>query len=447
MNRDTPEFAEFLTTPLTREHRSRTEVVLYYHFGLEHQADIAALLDLIIDQDFSAIRRLTRANAGSVYLPALLKLARAAPLQDGWAELGDTWRLHAIDETQDFLAGHRDDRIWGLVRSLNFLYRTKIRPRHRIAIVAAIRNEGINLLEWLAHHRALGVEDFFLYANDNDDGSTKLLDLLAEQGLINVIANRTRLITPGNPNMFRLQAKCFLHAAHILPETLDYEWLLFLDPDEFLVTKPVMETPDMPCPLDDLFARLAPMTPAPAAVAFNWKFFTAPLTLHRAPGLNFERFTQRGQDEHVKTLVRGRHCVSFHTSHIPRLIPGDTVLNGSLEPADSPYFRMPPAQAYGQVNHYYNKSFEEFIAKHARVWDALDLGAFFTMAGNRNNRPVEHTPPAWIARVRAEISRLQNLPGIAAALENIEAHFQSTITAYDNQHGLRTMFDRLASSH
>jgi hypothetical protein len=60
---------------------------------------------------------------------------------------------------------------------------------------------------------------------------------------------------------------------------------------------------------------------------------------------------------------------------------------------------------------------------------------------------VEHTPPAWIARVRAEISRLQNLPGIAAALENIEAHFQSTITAYDNQHGLRTMFDRLASSH
>ncbi len=46
-----------------------------------------------------------------------------------------------------------------------------------------MRNEGPYILEWLAHHRAIGVRDALIYSNDCDDGSDALLDLLAGAGM------------------------------------------------------------------------------------------------------------------------------------------------------------------------------------------------------------------------------------------------------------------------
>lgn len=442
MNRDTPEFAAFLSVELTPRNRGRLELILYYHFGLAQKAEIAALLDLILENDHRAAARITASGTDACYLAALTALATNARLGDGAGVLQQHNRLQGIDERHDFIHANRDQRDWSLIRCINFLYRWNTRPARKIAIVTSIRNEGINLLEWIAHHRALGVDDFIIYANDNDDGSSDLLTLLARHGIIHLIWNRVDLPKDGSVDMFPIQAKAFGHATEFLAESLDFEWLLFIDVDEFLVTRPVLEAPLTARPLDDLFARVAAMPAVPAAIAFNWKFFTSEGQFRRAPGLNFERFTQACGDHHVKTCVRSRHCTSFHTSHMPRLIPGDIVLNGALEPVAEYSFQMPVTFVHGQINHYFSKSFEEFVAKHLRVWGEKRLSEFFTVADNLLRKPEEPVPPAWIARVNDEIARLQNLPGVPPESEKIEAAYAALLARFDRQYGIEAQYRR-----
>ena len=58
--------------------------------------------------------------------------------------------------------------------------------------MTAVRNEGLYLVEWLAYHRQLGVDAFFIYANDNDDGSDALLAALSRAGVVNWIREHDR---------------------------------------------------------------------------------------------------------------------------------------------------------------------------------------------------------------------------------------------------------------
>ncbi len=95
-----------------------------------------------------------------------------------------------------------------------------------------MRNEGIYLVEWIAHCRAIGFERIFLYTNDNTDGSSGLLQLLHRQGVIRLIENR---FVPG----LHPQIKAFEHSLHFLHELRDYEWVAYLDADEFLIRTPM----------------------------------------------------------------------------------------------------------------------------------------------------------------------------------------------------------------
>ena len=49
-----------------------------------------------------------------------------------------------------------------------------------------MRNEGVYALEWLAYHQSLGIDEFFIYSNNNDEGSDALLKRLSGAGVIPV---------------------------------------------------------------------------------------------------------------------------------------------------------------------------------------------------------------------------------------------------------------------
>ena len=72
------------------------------------------------------------------------------------------------------------------------VHRAISHPRKRAAVVTSIRNEGVALLEWVAHYRVLGFDTIFIYTNDNTDGSIALLERLAEHGIIRLRWNETR---------------------------------------------------------------------------------------------------------------------------------------------------------------------------------------------------------------------------------------------------------------
>ncbi|MEQ3709894.1 MAG: glycosyltransferase family 2 protein, partial [Tateyamaria sp.] len=56
-------------------------------------------------------------------------------------------------------------------------------------VITTMRNEGAFLLEWLAHHRAVGVDHFVVFSNDCDDGTDDMLDKLAELGWLTHVRN------------------------------------------------------------------------------------------------------------------------------------------------------------------------------------------------------------------------------------------------------------------
>lgn len=122
-----------------------------------------------------------------------------------------------------------------------------------IAIAACMRNEGIFVLEWLAHHRALGFDRVIVVTNNCTDGSDALLEALAAQGLVTHIAQEVPAgASPQDSGMDLVLAHARDHGiTHVL----------HIDSDEFLAL--------LDGTLDDLLARTARAD----CVAIPWRAF------------------------------------------------------------------------------------------------------------------------------------------------------------------------------
>ena len=68
----------------------------------------------------------------------------------------------------------------------------------RVLCVTCVRDEGPFLLDWLAHHRGLGVTDFLIYSNDCSDGTVQMLDALQASGFVNHIPQDVPPTRPRN---------------------------------------------------------------------------------------------------------------------------------------------------------------------------------------------------------------------------------------------------------
>ncbi|MEX0309253.1 MAG: glycosyltransferase family 2 protein [Tateyamaria sp.] len=90
-----------------------------------------------------------------------------------------------------------------------------------------VRNEAAFLLEWLAHHRAVGFDAFVVFSNDCQDGTDDMLDRLAELGWVTHIRNEG----PYDKGGIQFTA---LKMAAKLDQVRDADWVLPLDVDEFV---------------------------------------------------------------------------------------------------------------------------------------------------------------------------------------------------------------------
>ncbi len=65
----------------------------------------------------------------------------------------------------------------------------EVRPLESVVAVTTMRNEGAFILDWVAHHVAVGVTHFLVYTNDCDDPTEEILDALAARGLVTRVSN------------------------------------------------------------------------------------------------------------------------------------------------------------------------------------------------------------------------------------------------------------------
>ena len=125
----------------------------------------------------------------------------------------------------------------------------------RALLILTVKNEASFLLEWLAHHRAIGFDHVLAFSNDCSDGTDAMLDRLAELGGVTHVRHDGP--HPEGPQWAALKA------ADRHPLVRDADWILFADVDEFVNIHPGDHT------LSALLAAL----PDADAIALTWRMF------------------------------------------------------------------------------------------------------------------------------------------------------------------------------
>ncbi|GLS13877.1 glycosyltransferase family 2 protein [Hydrogenophaga electricum] len=290
-------------------------------------------------------------------------------------------------------------------------------------IAAIFKNEAPYLIEWLAHHRVLGIDRFFLADNESNDGTAELLQALQQAGVVRFVHVPTSAGSPQGAG-YRMILEAF--GAHA-------DWLAFMDADEFLM--PAEEGFD----LAGWFRALA--APDVGAVALNWAVYGSSGRVYADDGPVQSRFRFRApasfeSHHHVKSILRLTALSDNVRPHTSSLRPGFRYLQ-----ADGQDFRVrdhyqdQSGDGLSQrlcwspvrVNHYVIKSWVEYFYKKSSRGSAAGAGGayqadFFYF---HDHNDVEDAPSeAHQERVRREAAWIRemvarNAPGL---LERFDAN-------------------------
>ena len=217
----------------------------------------------------------------------------------------------------------------------------------RLAICAIFKNEAPYLLEWLAYHRAVGFDRFFLYDNGSTDGGA---DIVRESPFAECA---TLTHWPARP----AQLPAYRHFIDTFRDQAD--WVAFIDLDEFLL------------PLEDESIRpVLERAHGFSALMVQWRIFGPSGWDRRPEGLVLDNYTQRTPDSfpanrHVKSIVRCSDLLDVtHNPH--EFVVSGVACNTRGEPV--PNIGIQPVACHETLvlNHYQTKSRQDWLEKIAR---------------------------------------------------------------------------------
>lgn len=277
----------------------------------------------------------------------------------------------------------------------------QVRPPLTLSICAIVKNEAPYLLEWIAHHRTVGVEHFVIFDNDSTDGTTDLLSGLARAGIVDHVP------WPDIPHMAAQRPAYIAGLARLADRC---RWVAFMDADEFLYPIDGRDVPSILADYDEA-----------AGLVLPWRLFGSNGHHWQQDELVISRFTRRASAGHplnrsVKTIVQAR-LVAKPDIHAPSITDGSLVdEHGRVAGSQGhPSHHAVPDARKLVINHYFTKSSEEWTRKRNRgqATEPLDSKARL--------RPDEHFAihdlndvedlglSSRAGQVRAEMERLRGL--------------------------------------
>jgi hypothetical protein len=291
-----------------------------------------------------------------------------------------------------------------------------------VTVVTCMKNEGPFILEWLAYHRAIGIDRYLVYSNDCTDGTDRMLDLLAARGLVE-----------HRDNPYRRTGQRPQHAGLIAAEqegiVQDADWLVAMDVDEFVnIHAGAGRVEDLLGAVGD--ANMISMTWRLFGNADIAAFEDVPVTRQFTACAPFNA-NKPHQSWGFKTLFRHEGLFRKLGVHRPKgLIPQlkDRIrwVNGSGQPMPEAAYRnawRSTSRTVGYdlvtLNHYAVRSAESFLVKRdrGRVNHVdRDQGLLYWFRMN-NNAESDSSILARLAAMEAELTRLKADPEIAAAHE------------------------------
>lgn len=323
--------------------------------------------------------------------------------------------------------------------------------RGRCAIVTTMKNEGPFILEWIAHHRAIGFDDILVYTNDCTDGTDTLLELLQSKGIVQHRDNKFRDmdLKPQHAALQSAEEEAVIQKA---------TWVTCIDVDEFVNIKCGDGT------LDALFQAV----PDANMISMTWRLFGNGDVHLFKEGLITEQFfrcaPEYARKPHqawgFKTLFRNIGLFKKLGVHRPKglnpqlwekinwvngsgaLLPRDMFRNGWRSTIDTYGYDLV------QLNHYAVRSAESFLVKRDRgrvnhVDRDQGLAYWFRMNNNyEEDRSIERMVPT----LRAELANLMRDPEIAAAHAHCVARHRAKIDALKATENYAKFYDELTQA-
>jgi hypothetical protein len=286
--------------------------------------------------------------------------------------------------------------------------------KKNITLVGIAKNEAPYLLEWIAHHKALGFDCIRIYTNDCTDQSVDLLKRLTQE--LSWLEHKDWPRVGDAPP----QHGAYKDALKELGESSD--WICYLDLDEFLALKQHSNVSDFL----DVFENCD-------GIAINWRVFGGSNQVDYVPKLVLERFFQASPsgaiiNRCVKSFVRPDSVVSPNI-HVHFLKQGSTYLYTDMTPVPEICFTSQPdlhasseyahiSTALAQINHYHVKSRVEYEYK-------LKKGRATKPQSDPSSRFKSHLPQSWeeynSGGLNAEIDRTAflNLEKVKAVIDSL----------------------------
>ena len=277
-------------------------------------------------------------------------------------------------------------------------------------VVGCMKNEAPYILEWVAYHRMIGVDNFLIYTNDCTDGTDEILDRLQALG---ILQHRDNTDWKGNSPQQHA-----LNKAMKEPVIVNADWVIHIDVDEFMNVR---------CGnglLEDFLERV----PEATNVAMTWRLVGHNGVTELNRDLVIEQFDDAAPKycpkPHTawgfKTMTKNIGAYEKLSCHRPNKLDEDMRaqvqwVNGSGQVMTDKYkdngWRS-DLKTIGydllQLNHYALRSAESFLIKRQRgralhvdrsiginYWVRMDWG------GNKDVTIKRNVP-----RVRAEMERL-----------------------------------------
>ncbi|MEM5522448.1 glycosyltransferase family 2 protein [Sulfitobacter sp. AS59] len=255
-----------------------------------------------------------------------------------------------------------------------------------------MKDEAPFLLEWYAHHLAVGFTKILVYTNDCSDGTDDMLIRLEELGLGYHRRNDIPEGVKPQPSAMKY--------AQVEPKVTEADWILMFDADEFLC-------------INYGDGTLDPMLNAAGdanGIVITWRIFGSGNVVDWSRDPVSEQYLYAAPPTWnkgwgVKTLFKfdpdkwkiGIHRPSIKNKHLETGFP-DTVkwLNGSGLPMED-YFkfrgwrsiRRTVGYQWAQMNHYAVKSIDSYAIRKLR--------------GNVNNKKDKYNADYWSLQDRNEV--------------------------------------------
>ncbi|MFZ1430844.1 MAG: glycosyltransferase family 2 protein [Geminicoccaceae bacterium] len=240
----------------------------------------------------------------------------------------------------------------------------------KTAVCVIVKNERNDISEWIAYHLAIGFDTVLLFDNMSDDDTSSIVDVYARKYDVRRVA--------WSDTSTYYQVNAYNAALEMLRQ--DYDWLCFIDADEFVLLKHHVS-------IREFVADF----PSCAAIAVNWAIFGSSGLQQRPDGLVIENFLQRSDasfapNRHVKCFVQPRrtnHCVNAHYFEVDGSIvsPLGKALNWELPGLSSSM----PEYDIAQINHYFVKSSHQWADKMKRGYHDIKRSVDLFSLYDRND--------------------------------------------------------------